>query len=206
MNHSLLCVTVFHLTLSLSKSSLFYAGNFLFCNVFVLTFEKDNDILQMASNKIAFGLCKKYKIKLPKEATPKDAWEALNKIPADKFKEPLKISLSDEQWPRSVGAKWINHDIRMPDGTQAKFVEGAKLERKEIIAGHGSRRKIDTLSDLLTDFPETNTTPRLWTKVKGISEIVLKSGEHVKAEVHWYEHPKTGKQKFKYKDEADDES
>ena len=32
-----------------------------------------------ASSRLAFGLCKKYGIKLPKGATPQDAWEALKK-------------------------------------------------------------------------------------------------------------------------------
>ena len=33
----------------------------------------------MANNKIAFGLCEQHNIKLPKNATPRDAWEALKK-------------------------------------------------------------------------------------------------------------------------------
>ena len=31
----------------------------------------------MANNRLPFGLCKKYGIDLPDDATPKDAWEAL---------------------------------------------------------------------------------------------------------------------------------
>ena len=31
----------------------------------------------MANNKIAFGLCEQHNIKLPKDATPRDTWEAL---------------------------------------------------------------------------------------------------------------------------------
>lgn len=33
----------------------------------------------MANNKLPFGLCKKFNIDLPSNATPKDAWEALKK-------------------------------------------------------------------------------------------------------------------------------
>ena len=33
----------------------------------------------MANNRIAYGLCKKYGIKLPKDATPYEAWDALKK-------------------------------------------------------------------------------------------------------------------------------
>ena len=117
--------------------------------------------------------------------------------PQAKF--PSTIKLPDEVLPHSVGAKWANHIIAMPDGTSARFAEGAVIEHKEIIAGYKVRRKIDDIQYLLTTFPETQTTPRLWSKVKGVSEIVLYSGEHIKAEIHWYEHPKTGKQKFKYK-------
>ena len=47
----------------------------------------------MANNRLPFGLCKKYGIELPKDATPKDAWAALDKIPADEFKKPLMIPL-----------------------------------------------------------------------------------------------------------------
>ena len=114
--------------------------------------------------------------------------------------------LLDERFPRSVGAKWSNYEIKLPDGSKAKFVEGAKLENKEIIAGHGNRRKIDILNNLLNRFPETKTTPRLWSKLKGVSHIVLVDGTQIKAEVHWYEHPKSGKTDFKYKNEVYDES
>ena len=47
----------------------------------------------MANNRLPFGLRKKYGIQLPKNATPKDAWAALDKIPADEFKKPLMIPL-----------------------------------------------------------------------------------------------------------------
>ena len=105
----------------------------------------------------------------------------------------------DEQFSRSVGAKWANYDIRMPDGTTAKFVEGAKLEHKEIIAGYGQRRKIDIINKLVTTYPETSSTPRFWAKLKGVSDIVY-NGVVIRAEIHWYEHPKTGKVEFKYKE------
>lgn len=47
----------------------------------------------MANNRLPFGLCKKYGIELPKGATPRDAWAALDKIPADEFKKPLMIKI-----------------------------------------------------------------------------------------------------------------
>ena len=107
----------------------------------------------------------------------------------------------DEVFPRSVGAKWTNYDIRMPDGTTAKFLEGAKLEHKEIIAGYKHRRKIDIIDLLITAYPDTASTLRLWSKLKGVSDIVY-NGDVIRAEIHWYEHPKTGKVDFKFKDEC----
>ncbi len=50
------------------------------------------DIIAMANNRLPYGLCKKYGIELPKGATPREAWAALDKIPADEFKKPLIIS------------------------------------------------------------------------------------------------------------------
>lgn len=111
----------------------------------------------------------------------------------------------DEQLPHSVGAKWANYNIRMPDGTTAKFVEGAKLEHKDIIAGYGQRRKIDIINKLVTTYPETSSTPRFWAKLKGVSDIVLEDGTVMRSEVHWYEHPKVGKIGFKYKEDIDED-
>ena len=41
----------------------------------------------MADNRLAFGLCKKYHISLPDNATPRDAWEALKKNGIEYFEE-----------------------------------------------------------------------------------------------------------------------
>lgn len=41
----------------------------------------------MANNKLPFGLCKKYHIPLPDDATPKDAWEALKKNGIEYFEQ-----------------------------------------------------------------------------------------------------------------------
>ena len=117
--------------------------------------------------------------------------------PADKLTE-------DEYFPRSIGAMWANHKIKMPDGTNARFVEGAKLERKEIIGGYRCARKIDDIQSLCRRYPETASTSRFWAKVKGVSDIILEDSTIIKAEVHWYEHPKTGKVDFKYKEDVDE--
>ena len=47
------------------------------------------------------------------------------------------IPLPDETLPHSLGAKWSNYDIRLPDGTVAHFQEGSKLHHKEVFAGKG---------------------------------------------------------------------
>ena len=112
---------------------------------------------------------------------------------------PETIRLPDEQLPRSVGAKWRNEKIAMPDGTTAAFVEGSKLQDKEVFAGYGTRKPIDDIIRLITVYPNGN--PRKWQKVKAKSQIVLENGEIIDAEVHWYEEPTVGKVEFKLKEE-----
>ena len=114
------------------------------------------------------------------------------------------IPLPDEQLPHSVGAKWANYDIELPDGSFAHFVEGSVLRKKEIIAGYKCRRKIDDIRRLIRENKITSTTSRLWVKAKAIGDIVLPDGMQIEAELHWYEHPKVGKIEFKLKDEEDD--
>ncbi len=109
------------------------------------------------------------------------------------------VKLPDEDIPRSVGAKWANHDIKMPDGGIASFVEGSKLQNKEIFAGKGCVRKIDDINRLLHDYPGTIESE--WMKVKAVAEIVTKYGEYLKAEIHWYEESHVGKVEFKFKSE-----
>ena len=100
------------------------------------------------------------------------------------------IKLPDEQLPYSVGAKWINHEILLSDGKYAKFVEGTKIQNKEVFAGMGCKRKIDCVDSLVERFGGNSEH---WMKVKGIAEIVLPNGELQKAEIHWYEEPSVGK-------------
>lgn len=111
-------------------------------------------------------------------------------------KLPEKIKLPDEQLPRSVGAKWSNEKITMPDGTYASFVEGSKLQDKEIFAGAGCRRKIDEIDSLVEKY---GGDPDKWTKVKAIADIQLSDGEIEHVEIHWYEEPTVGKVKLKRK-------
>lgn len=110
---------------------------------------------------------------------------------------PETIKLPDEQLPRSVGAKWRNEKIAMPDGTTAAFVEGSKLQDKEVFAGYGTNKPLRAKYALSVAYP--SSTPEKWQKLKAKAQIVLKNGEIMNAEVHWYEEPTVGKVEFKYK-------
>ena len=109
---------------------------------------------------------------------------------------PETIKLPDEQLPRSVGAKWRNLKISLPNGEYACFVEGSKLQDKEIFAGAGCRRKIDEIDSLVAQY---GGDPTKWVKVKAVGEIQLPNGEIQKAQIHWYEEPSIGKVKVKRK-------
>ena len=84
------------------------------------------------------------------------------------YSEILKnsIKLPDETIPKSVGAKWANEYIAMPDGTKAKFVEGSKVTNKEVFAGKGTKHPIRDIDRLVIQYP--NTKRSLWQKVKEI--------------------------------------
>ena len=110
---------------------------------------------------------------------------------------PSTIPLPDEQLPRSVGAKWANYEITMPDGDVAHFVEGTKLQDKEAFAGKGCKTKIRSRFLLTENYPGSN--PDMWRKVKAKAQIILNNGEVLAAEIHWYEEPTIGKVEFKYK-------
>lgn len=112
---------------------------------------------------------------------------------------PDSIPLPDEWIPRSVGAKWHDEEISMLDGSIGHFVEGTKLQNKEVFAGKGCRRKIDSIDELLRLYPGSKAEE--WQKVKGWAYIQTEQGEIVHAEVHWVEEPSVGKVEFKEKKE-----
>ena len=108
------------------------------------------------------------------------------------------IKLPDETIPKSVGAKWLNEEITMPDGTTAKFVEGSKITHKEVFAGKGTKTPIRDIERLVDKYP--NSKAELWQKVKGRAELEW-NGEQIKAEIHWYEEPNIGRVEAKSKKE-----
>ena len=95
------------------------------------------------------------------------------------------IPLPDETLPHSLGAKWSNYDIRMPDGTVVHFQEGSKLHHKEVFAGKGCKRKIDDIERVSRLFPDSR--PQDIEKVKAVGTIVTETGEAIEAEIHWYQ-------------------
>ena len=99
------------------------------------------------------------------------------------------IPLPDEQLPRSLGAKWMNYDILMPDGTIGRFLEGSKLHHKEVFAGKGCKRKIDQIDMLVSNFGGAKSE---WQKVKAIGKVVGVDGDVQDEEVHWYQEPTVG--------------
>lgn len=98
--------------------------------------------------------------------------------------------------PHSLGAKALNYDVKLPDGTYAQLTEGTRITNVKIIAGSGRERQIDMIQALLDRYPGTSETA--WTKRKGIGYIDY-LGESYKAELHWYEEPSVGRVEFKIK-------
>lgn len=106
--------------------------------------------------------------------------------------------LPNEQLPFSLGARWVNENIKMPDGSSAKFVSGSKIINKQVFVGKGTKTLIKDIERLTTKYP--NTKSENWQKVKGHAEIDWK-GEILKAEIHWYEEPSVGRVETKFKKE-----
>ena len=113
-------------------------------------------------------------------------------------KEEDRLFLPDEYLPHSVGARWANEEVDMPDGTKAKFVEGSKLTHIEVFAGAGTKNPIRDIERLVADYPGTQS--HLWRKVKAHALLSWK-GEEIPSEVHWYDEPSVGKKEIKFKKE-----
>ena len=105
--------------------------------------------------------------------------------------------LPDEILPRSVGAKWSNYEIKMPDGSTAKFVEGKSIQNKHPFAGYGTRVPIRDIERLNRQY---NVNSIKWQKVKA-EAYVETMGEEIYCEIHWYEEETIGKVEFKFKRE-----
>lgn len=154
----------------------------------------------MANNRLAFGLCKKYGIELPDNATPKDAWEALNKISANEFKKPLVIY--GDKIRNSVGAHSPTYPVVYYPNTdiQVEFVIGSRpvYSPDHIIAGKGCKtgKKIDEIDRLVDEY---NCDASGWKKDKARYEAYDEYGVIRQVELHWYHHEDIGKVEYKLK-------
>lgn len=105
------------------------------------------------------------------------------------------IKLPDETIPKSVGAKWVNEEIMMPNGDIAYFVEGTHIINRKVFAGKGCKRKIDEVSFLVEKY---GGTEKEWMKIKANAWINYENESRL-AEIHWYEEPSLGRKKIKFK-------
>ena len=105
------------------------------------------------------------------------------------------LRLPDIQVGRSLGAKFKNYDIILPDGDIINLTEGSRITDIEVIAGKGRNRKIDIIDLLIYKFGGKTTE---WQKVKGIGYVDF-YGESCKVELHWYQEPTVGKVYWKIK-------
>jgi hypothetical protein len=112
----------------------------------------------------------------------------------DKTDEEI-LRFPDIQLGRSLGAKWKNYDILMPNGEITQLTEGTKITNIEVMAGKGRNRKIDIV-DILVD--EFGGNVAEWQKAKGIGYVDFDNSSH-KAELHWYQEPTVGKVWWKIK-------
>ena len=108
------------------------------------------------------------------------------KTPKEFFAKVLarKYSLPDEHLPKSIGARWKNVSVSLPDGTYAKLKDNGKLQDKQVIAGKGHHRKIDDIARLVRE--NKGTKPQDWQKIKAYGTIVYDDGEEEDVELHWY--------------------
>ena len=102
--------------------------------------------------------------------------------------------------PHSLGARYLNHEVLLPDGSYTTFIEGTRITNIKVIAGKGRDRKIDEIENLVARYGGDYFE---WQKKKGIGYIDY-YGESAKAEVHWYEEPNVGAVKFKLKELLDE--
>ena len=96
----------------------------------------------MANNRLPFGLCKQYGIKLPKNATPKDAWEALDKIPANEFKKSLIVKVPLDYFSEKGINKLSSSEIKKGIKTQKKRLKEhlKKIESPELYCNDWNSR------------------------------------------------------------------
>ena len=111
-------------------------------------------------------------------------------------KVPTIVKQRDISIHKSVGAAANNYNVRLPNGTYSKLVEGTKITKVYTFAGKGATKKIDVAQYLEKQY---NVPASEWKKVRGDGFIIDENGKNRHAELHWFESDKTGRIKMKAK-------
>lgn len=116
-----------------------------------------------------------------------------------KGEKPATISLSDQPIYRSVGAKSRNYDIQDPlTGKIYQFAEGTRIQDRTVFAGYGTRNPLhEGNAEYLTE--SFGGTLERWQHAKGIG-IIDDEGDHVRADVHWFQEETVGQVLHKIKE------
>jgi hypothetical protein len=129
------------------------------------------------------------------------SWQGVGKADT-RLKNLVKngnILLPDIQIHKSIGAKAKNYNVFDPEsGRDFKFVEGTRLQDVEVFAGKGARKPLrEEVAEGLTE--QFGGTADKWQHCKGFGTLDC-DGEHIEAEVHWFQQENVGKIKFKVKE------
>lgn len=113
------------------------------------------------------------------------------------------IRLEDVRILPSIGARAeTDYNISLPGSEDTvNLVSGTYIKNVEVFAGKGTKKRIREAFDLIEEF---GGTMEGWQKVKGFG-IINYHGEHIKVELHWYQHKGIGRQRMKIKTQEDGE-
>ena len=96
---------------------------------------------------------------------------------------------------RSLGAAAHRDDVRLPDGSHAKLTEGTRVTGVKVIAGAGSKRKIDDVDRLVRTYGGKRED---WSKRRGTGQVD-DLGLSRRCELHWYQCEEAGRVEMKVK-------
>ena len=114
------------------------------------------------------------------------------------YTENDTIKLPDEQIFKTLSAAARNYEIvDKVTGEVFYFVEGTKIQNREIFAGYGTNTPMH--DNVKVALSETHKVEQeFWQHGKGIGHVDF-YGEDRLAEVHWFQHKDVGKIGFKIK-------
>lgn len=142
-----------------------------------------------------------------KSVSQKSVWANRNRASTEPLANGNKsgtIRIEDTTIFRTLSARAKNYDVEdKSTGIVYKFVEGTKIQNSEVFAGYKTHHPLNEevakgLSEQIGGIPEK------WQHCKGVGVLDV-DGEHIKAEVHWFQEESVGKHKFKVKEWFDDE-